>query len=64
MASTRNAERMATDVQDVDEHHKGLIRHINEFHEGMAHGKGQATTIRMLGFLADPTETYFTCEAA
>jgi len=30
----------------------------------MAHGKGQATTIRLLGFLDDPTETYFTSEAA
>ncbi len=30
----------------------------------MAHGKGQATTIRLLGFLDNPTETCFTCEAA
>ena len=30
-----------------------LIRHFNEFHEAVAHGKGHATAIRLLGFLAD-----------
>ncbi len=57
-----NAERMATGVQEVDEQHKDLIRHFNEFHEAMAHGKGQATALRLLGFLADYTETHFGCE--
>ncbi len=62
MAIIWNEQRMATGIQEVDEQHKQLIRHFNEFHEAMAHGKGQATAIRLLGFLADYTETHFTCE--
>jgi hemerythrin len=64
MAISWNAERMATGVHEVDEQHQELIRHFNEFHEAMAHGKGHATAIRLLGFLADYTETHFTCEEA
>ena len=62
MAIVWNEQRMATGVQEVDEQHKELIRHFNEFHEAMAHGKGQATAIGLLAFLADYTETHFTCE--
>ena len=36
--------------------------HFNEFHEAMAHGKGLAAATGLLGFLADYTEMYFTCE--
>ncbi len=62
MAIIWNEQRMATGIQEVDEQHKLLIRHFNEFHEAMAHGKGQATAIRLLVFLADYTETHFKCE--
>ena len=62
MAIIWNEHRMATGVKDVDDQHKELIRHFNEFHEAMAHGKGQATAISLLGFLADYTETHFKCE--
>jgi len=62
MAIIWNEQRMATGIQEVDQQHKELIRHFNEFHEAMAHGKGQATAIRLLVFLADYTETHFTCE--
>jgi len=62
MAIIWNEQRMATGIQEVDEQHIDLIRHFNEFHEAMAHGKGQATAIRLLVFLADYTETHFTCE--
>ena len=41
MAIIWNEQRMATGVQEVDEQHKELIRHFNEFHEAMTHGKGQ-----------------------
>jgi hemerythrin len=64
MAITWNAERMATGVPVVDDQHKELIRHFNEFHEAMTHGKGQETAVRLLGFQADYTETHFTCEEA
>jgi hemerythrin len=64
MAIIWNAERMATGVQEVDEQHQELIRHFNEFHEAMAHSKGQGTAVRLLGFLADYTERHFTCEEA
>ena len=64
MAIIWNEQRMATGVQEVDEQHKELIRHFNEFHEAMAHGKGQSTAISLLSFLADYTETHFTCEEA
>jgi hemerythrin len=57
MAIIWNARRMATGVQEVDDQHQELIRHFNEFHEAMAHGKGQATAIQPLSFLADYTET-------
>ena len=57
-----NEQRMATGVREVDDQHKELIRHFNEFHEAMVHGKGQANAISLLGFLADYTETHFTCE--
>jgi hemerythrin len=30
----------------------------------MAHGKGLAAAVSLLGFLADYTETHFTCEEA
>jgi hemerythrin-like metal-binding protein len=53
---------MATGVQKVDEQHKELIRHFNEFHQAMAYGKGLATATSLLGFLAVYTETHFTCE--
>ncbi len=62
MAIIWNAERMATGVQEVDEQHEELIRHFNEFHDAMAHGKGRDTAIRLLGFLADYTETHFRSE--
>ncbi len=62
MAIIWNPEWMATGIPEVDEQHQELIRHFNEFHEAMVHGKGQATAIRLLGFLADYTETHFTCE--
>jgi hemerythrin len=64
MAIIWNEQRMATGIQEVDEQHKELIRHFNEFHEAMAHGKGLATAISLLGFLADYTETHFGCEEA
>jgi hemerythrin-like metal-binding protein len=64
MAIIWNAERMSTGVPAVDDQHKELIRHFNEFHDAMAHGKGQDTAILLLGFLADYTETHFTCEEA
>jgi hemerythrin len=62
MAIVWNAQRMATGVEEVDEQHKTLIRHFNEFHEAMAHGKGRAAAIRLVGFLADYTERHFACE--
>lgn len=62
MAIIWNEQRMATGVQEVDEQHKELIRHFNEFHEAMTHGKGQSTAISLLSFLADYTETHFECE--
>jgi hemerythrin len=62
MAIIWNEQRMATGVQEVDEQHKELIRHFNEFHEPMTHGKGQATAISLLTFLADYTETHLRCE--
>jgi hemerythrin-like metal-binding protein len=64
MAIIWSEERMATGIREVDEQHKGLLRHFNEFHEAMRQGKGQATAIRLLGFLADYTEKHFTCEEA
>jgi hemerythrin len=64
MAITWNDARMATGIPEVDQQHKELIRHFNEFHDAMAHGKGQPTAVRLLGFLADYTETHFTCEEA
>jgi hemerythrin len=62
MAITWNEQRMATGIPEVDQQHKELLRHFNEFHEAMIQGKGQATAIRLLGFLADYTETHFRCE--
>ncbi len=57
-----NADRMSTGFKLVDDQHQELIRRFNEFHDAMAHGKGQATAIRLLGFLAEYTETHFKCE--
>jgi hemerythrin len=62
MAIVWNEQRMATGVKEVDDQHKALIHHFNEFHEAMAHGKGQATAISLLTFLADYTESHFKCE--
>lgn len=64
MAIIGNEQRMATGVQEVDEQHKELIRHFNEFHEAMTNGKVQSTAISLLSFLAEYTETHFTCEEA
>lgn len=49
-------------IQAMDEQHRKLVDLINQLHDGISAGKGQAVLCQVLDALADYTRTHFTAE--
>jgi hemerythrin len=62
MAIVEWNEMYATGIPQVDEQHKTLFKAVNEFHEGLALGKGREEMERTLDFLVSYTLNHFKTE--
>lgn len=62
MALLQWTEELSVGVDEFDGHHKRMIGLLNDLHDAMSEGRGQAALSEILGELIDYTDYHFSAE--